>query len=83
MSKLTGQPTPLDLHVPGPSIVAPITGTIEMLPSSVASSEPPALVIPAEPQAAPVSDPTQTASASLPAIEGYTAQCSGSDDDAT
>ena len=54
-----------------------------MLPSSIASSEPPASVIPAESQAAPVPDPTQTALASLPAIEGHTAQSLGSDDDAT
>ena len=47
-SELTGQPTPPDLHVPGPSIVAPITGTTETLPSSVASSEPHAIVIPVE-----------------------------------
>ena len=57
-SELTGQPTPPDLHVPGPSTVAPITGTIEMFPSLVASSEPPASVIPAESQAAPVPAPT-------------------------
>ena len=44
-----------------------------MLPSLVASLE----------QAAPVIDPTQTASASLPAIEGQTTQSSGSDDDGT
>jgi len=54
-----------------------------MLPSLVASSEPPASVIPVESQAAPVPDPTQTASASLPAIEDHTAQSSGSDDDGT
>ena len=59
-SELTGQPTLPELHVPGPSIVAPITGTTEMLPFLVASLE----------QAAPVLDPTQTASASLSAIEG-------------
>ena len=53
-----------------------------MLPSSVASLEPPASVIPAESQAAPVPDPTQTTLASLPATEGHTAQSSGSDDDA-
>ena len=46
-SELIGQPTPPYLHVLGPSIVAPITGTIEMLPSLVASSEPAAPVIPA------------------------------------
>ena len=72
-SELTGHPTPLELHVPSPSIVAPITGTTATLPSSVASSE----------QAAPVLDLTQTASASLPATEGQTAQSSGSDDDGT
>ena len=47
-SELTGHPTSLDLHVPGPSTVAPITGTTEMLPSSVASLEPPTSVIPTE-----------------------------------
>ena len=82
-SELTGQPTPLDLHVPVPSIVAPITRTTETLSSSVASSELPSIVIPIESQAAPVPDPTQTALASLPAIEGQTAQSLGSDDDAT
>ena len=35
-SDLTGQPTPPYLHVLGPSTVAPITGTTEMLPSLVA-----------------------------------------------
>ena len=69
-SELTGQPTLPDLHVPGPSTVAPITGTIETLPSSVASSEPPATVIPAESQATLVLEQTQTASVSLPATEG-------------
>ena len=82
-SELTGQPTPSYLHVPGPSIVAPITGTTETLSSSVASSEPAASVIPAQPTAAPVPDLTQTALASLPATEGQTAQSSGSDDDGT
>ena len=57
-SELTGQPTPPYLHVLGPSTVAPITGTIETLPSSVASSEPPASVIPTQSMAAPVPDPT-------------------------
>ena len=57
-SQLTGQPTPPELHVPGPSIVALITGTTKTLPSSVASSEPPATIIPVESQAAPVPDPT-------------------------
>ena len=53
-SELIGQSTPPYLHVPGPSTVAPITETTETLPSSVASSEPAALVIPAHPTAAPV-----------------------------
>ena len=69
-SELTGQPTSPDLHVLGPSIVAPITGTTETLPSLVASSEPPAIVIHAESQAAPVPYSTQIASALLLAIEG-------------
>ena len=57
-SELTGQPTPPYLHVLGPSTVAPITGTTETLPSSVASSEPTAPVIPTQSTAAPVVDPT-------------------------
>ena len=80
-SELIGQPTPPYLHVPGPSIVAPITGTTETLASSVASSEQAATVIPAQSTAAPVVDSTQTASTLLQAIEGHTAQSSGSDDD--
>ena len=81
--ELTGQSKPLELHIPGPSTVAPITRTTETLPSSVASSGPPASEIPAQSTAALVPDPTQTASALLPAIEGPTAQSSGSDDDGT
>ena len=57
-SELIGQPTLPYLYVPCHSIVAPITGTTEMLPSSVASSEPPASVIPAQSMAALVSDLT-------------------------
>ena len=57
-SELTGQPTSPDLHVPVPTTIALVTGTTETLPSSVASSEPPASVIPAESQAAPVLDLT-------------------------
>ena len=72
-SELTGQPTPPYLHVPGPSIVAPITGTTEMLPSLVASSD----------QVATVLDPTQTSSASLPVTKGQTAQSLGLYDDGT
>ena len=47
-SELIGKPTLPYLHVPSPSIVAPITRTRKMLPLSVASSE----------QAAPVLDLT-------------------------
>ena len=82
-SELIGQPTPPYLHVPRPSTVAPITETIEMLPSLVASSETPTTVIPIESQATPVPDLTQTASASLLAIEGHTARSLGSEDDGT
>ena len=82
-SELTGQPTPPYLHVLGPSMATPITATTETLPSSMASSEPAASVIPAQPIAAPVPDLTQIALASLPAIEGQIAQSSGSDDDGT
>ena len=77
-SELTGQPTPPELRVPGPSTIALVTGTIETLSSSIASSEPPALVIPAESYAALVQEQTQTASASLLATEGQTAQSSRS-----
>ena len=72
-SELTGQPTPPYLHILGPSIIAPITGTTETLPSSVASSEPPTTVIPTESQAAPVPAQTETTSALLPATEGPSA----------
>ena len=82
-SELTGQPTPPYLHVLGPSMAAPITATTETLPSSVASSEPAASVLPAQPTAAPVPDLTQTASASLLATKGQIAQSLGSDDDGT
>ena len=80
-SELTGQTTPPKLHVPIPTTIAPVTGMTETLPSLVASSEPAASVVSAQPTAAPVPDPTQTASASLPTSEGQTAQSSGSDDD--
>ena len=72
-SELIGQPTPPELRVLAPTIVAPVTGTTDTLPSSITSSEPQPTVIPAESQAAPVLDPPQTASASLPTIEGQTA----------
>ena len=80
-SELTGMPTPPYLHVPSPSTVAPVTGTTEMLPSSVASSEP-TIVLPAQYTAAPVPDMTQTATTLITATEGQTAQSSRSDDDA-
>ena len=57
-SELTGQPTPPELRVPVPTTIAPVTGTIETLTSSVASSEPPATVIPVESQVAPVLEQT-------------------------
>ena len=79
-SELTGQPTLPYLHVPGPSTVAPVIGTTEMLPSLVASSEP-TIVLPALSTAAPVPDLIQTAIAPITATEGHTAQSSGSDDD--
>ena len=44
-SELIGQPTPPELRVPVPTIVAPVTGITETLPSSVASLEPPPTVI--------------------------------------
>ena len=46
LSASLGQPTPPELRVPVSSTVAPVTGTTEMLPSSVASSEPPMIVTP-------------------------------------
>ena len=82
-SELTGQPTLPYLHVPGPSIVAPITGTTKTLPSSVASSEPPATVIPTESQVTPVPVQTQTTSALVPVTKGQIAESSRSEDDAT
>ena len=47
-SELTGQPTPLELQVPAPTTVALVARTTETLHSFVASSEPPASVIPIE-----------------------------------
>ena len=47
-SELIGLPTLLELRVPAPTIVAPVTRTTKMLPSSVASSEPLPIVIPLE-----------------------------------
>ena len=70
-SELTGMPTPPYLHVPGPSTVAPVTGTTETLPSLVASSELAASVVPAQPTAAPAPDSTLTASTSVLACSSY------------
>jgi len=47
-SELIGQSTPPELRVPIPTIVALVTRTTEMLPSSVASSEPATIMIPIE-----------------------------------
>ena len=82
-SELIGQPTPPELRVPVPTTVAPVTRTTEMLPSSIALSEPAAIVIPAESQNAPVQEQTQTVSTLLLATEGQTAQSFGSKDDST
>ena len=93
-SELTGQTTPLELRDPIPTTIAPMTGTTETIPSSVALFEPvtsvvsataivadvaplPTVILP-ESQAVSVPEQTQTASPSLPAIEGQTAQSSGS-----
>ena len=64
-------------------MAAPITATTETLPSSVASSEPAASVIPSQPIVALAPDSTQTASASVPTTEGQAAQSSRSNDDGT
>ena len=81
-SELIGQPTPSHLYALGPSIAAHIAVTTQRLPSLVASLDP-TTGIPAESQAAPVPAQTQTASATLLAIEGQTAQSFGSDNDGT
>jgi len=65
-------PTPPHMHAPGPSTTAPITVTTQRLPSSVASSDP-MTDIPVASQVAPAPAQTQTALATLPAIEGQSA----------
>ena len=75
-------PTPPHMHTAGPSIAAPVAVTTQRLPSSIASSDPTIDVLAAS-QAAPALAQTQTASATLPAIEGQSVQSSGSDDDGT
>ena len=67
------------MHAAGPSTAAPVAVTTQRLPSSVASSDP--IDVPAASQAAPALAQTQTASVTLPAIEGQSVQSSGSDDD--
>ena len=79
-SELTGMPTPPHMHTTGPSIAALAIMTTQRLPSSVASSDPTTDVLAAS-QAAPTPAQTQTASATLPAIEDQSVQSSGSDDD--
>ena len=91
-SELIGQPTPPVFLVPAPTTVALVTRTIEMIPSSVASSEPatatavdvaplPTVILP-ESQATPVTEQTQIVLPSLLATEGQTTQSLGSEDDA-
>ena len=45
-SELIGQPTPPVFQVSVPTTAAPVTETTKMIPSSVASSEPPQIVTP-------------------------------------
>ena len=80
-NELTGMPTPPHMHALGPSTTAPVTVTTQRLPSSIASSDRTPDVLAAS-QVAPALAQTQTASATLPASEGQSAQSSGSDDDA-
>ena len=79
-SELTGMPTPPHMHAPGPSSAAPVAVTTQRLPSFVISSDP-TMDVPAASQAAPAPAQTQTASVTLPAIEGQSAQSLGSYDD--
>ena len=72
-------PTPPHMYAPDPSTTTPVTMTTQRLPSSVASSDP--TDVSAASQAAPTLAQTQTASATLLAIEGQSVQSSGSDDD--
>ena len=79
-SELTGMPTLPHMHTAGPSTAAPVVMTTQRLPSSVASSDPTIDVLAAS-QAAPAPAQTQTASVTLLATEGQSAQSLGSDDD--
>ena len=45
-SELIGQPTPLEFRVLSPTTAAPIIGTTETIPSSIALSEPPLTITP-------------------------------------
>ena len=73
-------PTLPHMHTVGPSIAAHVAVTTQRLSSSVAFSDP-TIDVPAASQATPAPAQTQTASATLPAIEGQSVQSSGLDDD--
>ena len=73
-------PTLPHMHATGPSTAAPVAVTTQRLPSFVTSSDP-TIDVPAASQATPAPAQTQTASATLPAIEGQSVQSLGSDDD--
>ena len=81
-SELTGMPTPPHMHTARPSIAALVVMTTQWFPSSIASLDP-TTDVPAASQAAPTPAQTQTASETLPAIEGQSVQSSGSNDDGT
>ena len=68
-SELTSMPTPPHMHTTSPSTAAPVAMTTQRLPSSVASSDPMTDLLAAS-QAAPALAQTQTASATLLALEG-------------
>ena len=68
-NELTGMPTPPHMHTVGPSTAALVVVTTQRLPSSVASLDPTIDVLAAS-QAAPALAQIQTASMTLPAIEG-------------
>ena len=68
-SELIWQPTPLELRVPVPTTVAPVTGTTETISSSVASSEPPQTVKATAADVASLPTVTLPESQALPVIE--------------
>jgi hypothetical protein len=63
--ELTEQPTPPEFRSLAPTTAAPVTGTIEMILSSVASSKPPQIVTPTLEVSATVTAPVV---ASLPTV---------------